>query len=271
MQQTGVRMGVGVGGIQAVDVRQKDQKLRLHALCHNGRQGVVVADDDLIGGYGVVFVDDGQSAQLQKTAEGIGEVLLALVVGDVVSGDQQLGYGMVVLAEQLVIDVHQLALAYGGGCLLGGNVSGPLPESQLADAHADGAGGDQDQLMPRVFDITHDPAEGLHPPDVQMPGGMGQSGGPDFDNNAHGYASRCVRICSIILFWPWEVKSKMAFSAKRCRKRSAAPVFCRSGGDIRSEYRTEAWPPACTAAWSVWRRRCPSPDSAGQHTAGQRC
>lgn len=44
VEQLGIGMGVGVGGVQTVDVRQENQKLGLDAFGHNGRQRVVVTD-----------------------------------------------------------------------------------------------------------------------------------------------------------------------------------------------------------------------------------
>lgn len=57
----GVRMGVGVGGVETVNVRQENEYVGLHADGHDGGQGVVVADAQLFGGHGVVFVDNGQN------------------------------------------------------------------------------------------------------------------------------------------------------------------------------------------------------------------
>jgi hypothetical protein len=92
---------------------------------------------------------------------------------------------VVVLAEELVIDVHQFTLTHSGGCLLGGDILRPLPQTQLADAHADGAGGYQNHFVACIFDIAHHFAELLHPTDIQMASGMGQGGGADFYYNTH--------------------------------------------------------------------------------------
>ena len=75
---------------------------------------------------------------------------------------------MVKLRKQLVVDVHELALAHGGGGLLGGHIRGAGPQAQLSHAHADGAGGHQDHLMPGVFQIAEHLAKLLHLADVQM-------------------------------------------------------------------------------------------------------
>ena len=185
----GVGVLVGVGGVEAVDIRQQDQQICPDALGHVGRQGVVVADDDLLGGHGVIFVDDGQDAQFQQTVQGVAEIEVTDFVCDVLPGDQQLGHGVVVLAEELIISIHQFALAHGGGGLLGGDVGGTLAQAQLAHAHADGAGGHQDHLMTRILDVADDLAQLLHQPDVQMSGRVGQGAGADLDDDAHSDSS----------------------------------------------------------------------------------
>ena len=76
-------------------------------------------------------------------------------VAQVIRSDQQLRHGMVILAEKLVVDVHQLALTYGGSCLLGGDIPRPGSQAQLAHPHADGTGGHQNQLMAGVSDVAH--------------------------------------------------------------------------------------------------------------------
>ena len=113
---------MGVGSVQSVNVRQQDQLVRPDALRHDGRQGIVVTDDDLLGGNRIVFIDDGPRSQLQQSVEGVAEIIVAVLVLHIVAGDQQLGHGMVVFAEELIVGVHQLALAHGGSGLLGGNI-----------------------------------------------------------------------------------------------------------------------------------------------------
>ena len=112
--------------------------------------------------------------------------LLAL---GVLTGDQQLCYRVVIFAEQLVVSIHQLALTDGSGCLLGGDIFGTLPQTQLAHTHADGTGGNEDYLMSCVFNVTHNLAQLLYPADVQMPGGMGQGRGADLYYDTHESAS----------------------------------------------------------------------------------
>ena len=120
---------------------------------------------------------------------------MPLLAGHILAGDQQLGNGMMVFAEELVIDVHQLALAYRGGGLLGGDILGPLPQPQLAHAHSNGPGGHQDHLMPRVLDVADHPAQRGYPPDIQVPCGMGQRGRADLYHNTQRNPSRKNIFC----------------------------------------------------------------------------
>ena len=100
-------------------------------------------------------------------------------------GQQDLGHGVVILGEQLVVGVHQLALAHGGGGLLTGHVGGLAGQVQLAHAHADGAGGHQDHLVSGVLQVGQDLHQILHVADIHMAGSMGQSGSTNFNNDAH--------------------------------------------------------------------------------------
>ena len=116
-------MGVGVGSVQAVDVAQQHQQVGVDAAADDGGQSVVVADGgDLIGGYGVVFVDDGQGTQLQQAGQGVLKVHAAFGVLHVHAGEQDLRHGVIVGVEQSVVGVHQLTLAHSGAGLLGGGV-----------------------------------------------------------------------------------------------------------------------------------------------------
>ena len=92
---------------------------------------------------------------------------------------------MVVLREKLVIGVHELALAHGGGSLLAGHILGPAFQRELAHAHTDGAGGDQSHLMACIFQITEHLAQLLHLTNVQPSGGMCNGGGAHFYYDSH--------------------------------------------------------------------------------------
>ena len=153
-----------------------------------GGEPVVVTEGEalqLLVRHDVVLVDDGQNAQLQQAEDGVAHIAAALLAVDILAGEQHLGHGVVVLVEQLVVGIHQLALAHGGGGLLGGHILGPPGQVQLAHAHADGAGGHQNDLMSRVFQVAEHLAQPLHPLDVQAPCGVGQRGGAHLYNDTH--------------------------------------------------------------------------------------
>ena len=162
------------------------QQVGFAAAGHDGGQGVVVADGrDLVGGNGVVFVDDRQRAQLQQAKNGVPHITAALLVLYILAGEQHLCHCVVVLVEQLVIGVHQLALADCGGGLLGRRVLRPLAQVELAKAHCNGTGGDEDDLVSHVLEVAQNLAEALHALNIQPPGGVRQRRGADLDNDSH--------------------------------------------------------------------------------------
>ena len=91
---------------------------------------------------------------------------------------------MVVLAEQPVIGIHQLALAHGGGSLLGDKVAG-LFNLQLACAEARGRRRYDDELMSGVLNIAPHPDQILGVADVEQPAGMCQRAGAYFNDDTH--------------------------------------------------------------------------------------
>ena len=124
----GLRVFVGVAVIQPVDIRQQDQQLCPDGGRHNSGQGVILPDGvlyaDLVGGHGVVLVDDRQRPQLQQPEDGVAHVAAAVFIFHVLAGQQHLRHRVAVFVEQLVVGIHQFALAYGGGRLLGGHILG---------------------------------------------------------------------------------------------------------------------------------------------------
>ena len=107
-----------------------------------------------------------------------------MLAADVLTGQQQLRHGVVILGEELVVDIHQLALADGGG-LLARHIRRSAGQVELADAHADGAGGDENDLVARIFQIAEHLAELFHPLNIQSPRGMRQRGGSYLDRDSH--------------------------------------------------------------------------------------
>ena len=144
---------------------------------HNGPQGVVVPHRNLCRSHGVVLVDNRQSSQVQQTEEGVLEIHPPVGVLHVRAGQQDLGHRVVVFREQLVVNIHQLALSHRRQSLLSGNIRRLAGHVQLADAHGDCAGRHQHQLVSRVFQVAHDLAQQLHPPDIQLTRAVGQGGG----------------------------------------------------------------------------------------------
>ena len=66
-----LRRGVGarIPVVQPVDIGQEDQKIRSDQLGDACREAVIVAIADLVRGDGVVFVDDGDGAQLHQCVQ----------------------------------------------------------------------------------------------------------------------------------------------------------------------------------------------------------
>ena len=111
--------------------------------------------------------------------------MAAHFVLDVRRREQHLRHGVVVFGKQLVVGVHQLALAHGRGGLLGGHVRGARPELQLAHAHADGARGNQHDLVPGILQVRQCFAQCFHQADVQTSGFVGKRGSAHLYDNSH--------------------------------------------------------------------------------------
>ena len=110
--------------VQAVDVGQQDQRLGLHDVRHERGQPVVVAEADLVGGHGVVLVDDRDDAEVEQAEQGALGVAVVAAADDVVGGDQHLPDGQPVLARSdWLYCASEHALPDRGGGLLRGEVA----------------------------------------------------------------------------------------------------------------------------------------------------
>ena len=71
VQQAGVGMFPGVLIEEAVDVGEEHQEVGAHQVADQGGQVVVVPELELVGGHGVVFVDDGHHLPAQQGEQGV--------------------------------------------------------------------------------------------------------------------------------------------------------------------------------------------------------
>ena len=136
-----------VRGVEGVDVAEQDQRVGVHQVRDQGGQPVVVAEADLVGGHGVVLVDDRDHAELEQPAEGPEGVAVVAAPGDVVDGQQHLADAEAVRGRTAGVVPHQQALADRRRGLLGGQVARAGPSARAApEPGGDRAGRDQDDL-----------------------------------------------------------------------------------------------------------------------------
>ena len=146
VQQAGVGMFPGVLIEEAVDVGEEHQEVGAHQVADQGGQVVVVPELQLVGGHGVVFVDDGHHLPAQQGEEGVPGVQEAGPGFQVVVGQEDLGHLEADLGKGQLVGVHHDALAGGGHGLGLGDARGAGRKPQLAAARGDGPGRDQDEL-----------------------------------------------------------------------------------------------------------------------------
>ncbi len=143
-------------GVQAGLVGEDHQGIGLDEIGHQRCQGVVVAEADLVGRDGVVLVDDRDHVELEQRAQRGARVQIALTVGQVLVGQQDLCGVHAVLAEARLVGFDQPHLPYrSGGLLFVQRMRAALP-SQALHAFGDCAAGNQHDLllaMPELRDL----------------------------------------------------------------------------------------------------------------------
>ncbi len=136
----------GVAVVEAVHVGEEDQQVGADQVGDEGGEPVVVAEADLVGGDGVVLVDDGERAEGEQLVEGAVGVAVVGAAAGVVAGEQHLAHADAVPREGGGVAGDEQALADAGGGLLAGEVAGAAREAERGEAGGDGAGGDEDDL-----------------------------------------------------------------------------------------------------------------------------
>src|SRR5438876_576764 len=118
---------------------------------------VVVAERDLIGGSGVIFVDDGNGAEAEQCVERVPDVDVGATLGDVSGGEQDLRCGETGAAECVLPCRLQPCLTESRCRLQLRKVAGTPIKAERREAERDRARGDDANRFARccqVGDLT---------------------------------------------------------------------------------------------------------------------
>ena len=160
----------GAGRLEgSVDVREDDQQICVAQNRHHRRKHIVVAKQlllrlDLLIADGVVLIDNGDDLMLQQRLEGVGKILLLLLLTDVIRVQKDLSHGLVVIAKELIVQEHILALAHGCRSLLKPHLLRLFRQVHLVGTHGDRTGRNQHHLIAHVLNITKRSGKFFHQP-----------------------------------------------------------------------------------------------------------
>src|SRR6056297_4191814 len=129
-----------IGIEQAVDIAEQHQQLCACQQRHARAQAVVVAEPDLAGRDGVVFVDDGHDAAIQQCLDGIARVEEPAAVFQVVEREQKLGGAAPAIGPGFGPGLGQPDLADRGSGLGFGQAGRPARDAERRAPQGDGAG-----------------------------------------------------------------------------------------------------------------------------------
>ena len=105
-------------GVERVDVAEQQQRVRVHQVRDQGGEAVVVAEPDLVGGHGVVLVDDGHDPEVEQPRQRPVRVAVVHAPDGVVGGQQHLPDLQPVPGERRRVVRDEQPLPDGGGRLL---------------------------------------------------------------------------------------------------------------------------------------------------------
>ncbi len=115
--QIGIGIAARIGVEHAVTVGQDHQQIGLDQVGDQRRQRVVVAEADLVGDDGVVLVDHRHDIQIEQCPQGAAGVEIALAIGQVVMGDENLRRLLIATSEAGFPGTDEPHLANRGGRL----------------------------------------------------------------------------------------------------------------------------------------------------------
>ena len=175
--------------VEGVDVGEQDERVGVDEVADERGEAVVVAEADLLGGDGVVLVDDRHGAVVEERLEGGSAVEVGGAAGDVVTREEYLPGGEAEALEQQRVGRHDLALADCGGGLRLGKRGGPRLHPERRHACGDGAGGDEEHFLARVATFGEDADELGERGVVDAPTRVCDGRRTDLDDDAFGIAN----------------------------------------------------------------------------------
>ncbi|MPM91410.1 hypothetical protein SDC9_138539 [bioreactor metagenome] len=173
---------VGMCGEQRIDIAEQQQRVRAHQLGDQRGQPVVVTEVDLVGGDGVVLVDDRHHAHPQQRAQCAQRIGIGRLAGDIVHGQQDLTDQDAAISEEFGVALHQQPLTDRGGSLLVSQVARTPAQLQRSQARGDGARANQHDVVAVVVSIGQRAHQGGDPVLGETTRGAAQGRGTDLDH-----------------------------------------------------------------------------------------
>ena len=179
-------MGLGIGRIQPVDIRQQDVQVRIGQAGHQSGEIVIVPDLEFVDGHHIIFIDDGDHPPGNHFLESIPGIGVAVPVHHVRFGQEHLGHYLPIFAKKPFIDMHQDTLAHCSAGLFARDRRWLGIQSQTAHTGSSGPRRHQDHFFSLVLEVRHDPGQLFDFLIVDLPVGIGDGTGPHFHDHPFG-------------------------------------------------------------------------------------
>lgn len=178
------RMGFAEIFDEAVHSRQNDQRVGWQQAGDERGKFVVVAEFQFGKGDGIVFINDRDDAVAQQRDKGVTGVEVAVVVFEIVMGEEDLSDGKARAGKKFFVKGHQPRLADCGAGLQFGKFGGSFLMTQNAHARADRAGADDHDLLALRADGGDLSDKLAYLGEVGLLAAVGQYAGAEFDDDA---------------------------------------------------------------------------------------
>ena len=99
-----------IRGVEPVDIRKEDQRIRHDQLCDTRGKPVVVTIADLVGCNRVIFIDDRNDRAFEQSRQRAARIKETTSVFGIVRCQQDLCSADLVCAQHLLVGVHELHL-----------------------------------------------------------------------------------------------------------------------------------------------------------------